>query len=143
MTMRWMTSVRRDWVRPEGYEVARSIEIATKLCGVNVAPGLETPSNSCFIELPLMPELERHRDRINFVGLPPSRLVAHTVEFAVVEATERNGELIADPATEGARLSKAQMVRIGRRTTAHEARLACDKLAVLLVAQPDACGLSR
>ena len=100
--------------------------------------GLKTRSNSGLIELPLMPEPESERNRINFVGLPPSRLVALAVEFAVVEATERNGKFVADPAAEGARLGKAQMVRIGRHTTAHKARLACYKLSVLLVAQPDA-----
>ena len=90
------------------------------------------------IELPLMPEPEGERNRINFVGLPPSRLVAVAVELTVVEATERNSELVADPATEGARLGKAQMVRIGWHTTAREARFARDKSPMLLVAQPDA-----
>ena len=60
-----------------------------------------------------MPELKGERNWINFVGLPPSRLVAFAVEFSVVEAAERNGELVADPAAEGARLGKAQMMRIG------------------------------
>jgi hypothetical protein len=71
-------------------------------------------SNAGLLELPLMPELEGERNRIDFVGLPPSRLAAVSVELAVVEATERNSELVANPATEGARLGKAQMVRIGR-----------------------------
>ena len=109
-----------------------------RACGVNVALGLKTPSNARLLELPLMPELEGERNWINFVGLPPRRLVALAVELAVVDATERNGELVADPPAEGARLGETQMVRIARRTTAHEARLACDKLPVLLVAQPDA-----
>ena len=110
----------------------------TKRRGVVVALGLKTPSNAGLIELPLMPEPEGERHRIDFVGLPPSRLVALSVELAVVEATERNGKFVADPAAERARLGKAEMVRIGRRTAAHKAGLACDKFAVLLVAQPDA-----
>ena len=106
--------------------------------GVVFAPALKAPSNTCLIELPLMPEPEGERNRINFLGLPPSRLVALAVELAMVEATERNGELVADPAAESARLSKAQMMRIGRHATAHEARFACDKPAVLLIPQTDA-----
>jgi len=108
------------------------------LRGVNVALGLKTPSNAGLIELPLMPELEGERNRINFVCVPPSRLVAPAVEFAVMGATEGNGEFVTDPTAEGARLGKAQMMRVRRRTTAHKTRFACDKPSVLLVAQPDA-----
>jgi hypothetical protein len=67
-----------------------------------------------------------------------SRLVAPPVKLMVVRTTKRDGELVADAATEGARLGKAQMVRIGRPTTAHEARFARDKSPMLLVAQSDA-----
>ena len=105
------------------------------LRGVNVALGLKTPSNAGLIELPLMPEFEGERNRINFVCLPPSRLVAPAVEFAVMGATEGNGEFVTDPAAEGARLGEAQMVRVRRRAPAHQAGLPRDEFAVLLVAQ--------
>jgi hypothetical protein len=88
--------------------------------------------------LRLSPQVQGERHRVDLDGPPPSSLVAPAVKFTMVDPAERNREFVADPAAEGARLGEAQVVRIGRHTTAHEARLACDKLAVLLVAQPNA-----
>ena len=116
----------------EGHDAAAGFDLAAS------TPSLKTRSNAGLIKLPLVPESECEWNRINLVGLPPSRLIAFEVELAVVEATERNGELVADFHADGSGLGKAQMVRIGRHTTAHKARLAWDKLSMLLVAQPDA-----
>jgi hypothetical protein len=46
-----------------------------------------------------------------------------SVNFAVVKPTERDGKLIADLSAEGARLGKAQVMRIARRAAADEAGL--------------------
>lgn len=61
----------------------------------------------------LPPKPERQRQRL---PLPPSRLVAPPVKLTVVHSTERHGELVADPTTEGAGSSEAQMVRVARDT---------------------------
>ena len=66
------------------------------------------------IELSLLPELQGERHRVDLVRMPPSSFVALSVELAMVDTTERNRELIADLAAEGAGLSKAEMVRIAR-----------------------------
>ena len=90
------------------------------------------------IEPRLLPELQGERHRVDLDRMPPSGLVALSVKLAMVDTTERNRELIADLAAEGARLSKAEMVRIARGAAAHDTGLPCDELAVLLVAQSDA-----
>jgi hypothetical protein len=63
------------------------------------------------------------------------------VQVAMMKATNRNRELIADFASQRSRLCKPKMVRIGRFTAAHEARLLGYEFEVLLVAQPN--GLAR
>jgi hypothetical protein len=62
------------------------------------------------------------------------------VQLAVVEATDRNGELVADFAAERPRLSKTQMVGVGRRAAAHQAWQGGNELAVVLVAQANGLG---
>jgi hypothetical protein len=81
------------------------------------------------------------RQRLNFCTSPPRSLVAVPVQLAMMNATQRYGELITDLAAERPRLSKTQMVGIGRRTTAHQARLCGNKLAVVAVTQAN--GLCR
>src|SRR5580658_4373502 len=57
------------------------------------------------------------------------------MNFAMVPAAERDRKLIADFAAERATLCKAQMVRIGWLATAHQARMLCNELYVLAIAQ--------
>ena len=90
------------------------------------------------IELSQLPELQGERHWIDLDRLPPSGLFAPPVKLAMVNTTERNRELIADLASEGARLGEAEMVRIARRAAAHHTGLPCDELPVLLIAQSDA-----
>ena len=85
-----------------------------------------------------MPELQGERHWVDLERLPPSDLLAPPVKLAMVNTTERNRELIADPAAEGAWLGEAEMVRIARDAAAHHTGLPCDELPVLLVAQSDA-----
>ena len=58
-----------------------------------------------------------------------------------MQATDRNSELIADLASQRARLRKAKMMRIGRFAAAHDARLLGHEFEVVLV--PQANGLAR
>ena len=80
------------------------------------------------------PQLESDGHRVDLDGLPPGSLVGCSVEVAMMNATERDGKLIADPTAECSRLSEAEVVRITWSAATHQAGLPRDKLAVLLVA---------
>jgi hypothetical protein len=68
---------------------------------------------------------------------PPRSLVAVPVQLAMVEAANRDGEFVADFASERARLGKTKMMRFGRGAATHDAGLPRDKFAVFLIAQAD------
>ena len=55
--------------------------------------------------------------------VPPCNLVASLVKLAVMTATERDGELVADFEAQSPWLGKTKVVRIGRLTAADEAGL--------------------
>ena len=89
----------------------------------------------------LSPQRKRDGQGLDTCPAPPRGFVAMSVDLAVMEPADWHGELVADLAPERTGLGKAQVMGIGRRTTAHEARLGRDEPAVLLVAQPDClCG---
>jgi hypothetical protein len=81
------------------------------------------------------PKRARNRHRIDIASRPPCRLITLPVKFAMVKATNRNRELIADFASQRTRLRKAKMMRIGRLAAAHDARLLGHEFEVVLVAQ--------
>jgi hypothetical protein len=83
----------------------------------------------------VLPEPERDWKRINVDLAPPRGLVTLAMKLAVVDPTNRDGELIADSVSECTRLHKRQMVRIRRRPAAYKARLPGHELPVLLIAQ--------
>ena len=91
------------------------------------------------LALPL-PEPTRDRQRIELDALPPGGLVTVPVQLAMMDPTHRNGKLIADLASQGPRLGKAQMVGVCGRSTADQAWLPGHELAMVLVAQPDGLG---
>jgi len=62
------------------------------------------------------------------------------VQFAMVDAAYRNGELVADLAAQCTRLGEAQMVGIGGRATAYHARLGGYEFAMIFVAQANSLG---
>ena len=71
------------------------------------------------------------------------------MKLAVVDPTNRDGELIADSASEGTRLHKRQVMRIRRRSAADKACLPGHELPVLLIAHANRfpqgadCALAR
>jgi hypothetical protein len=71
------------------------------------------------------------------------------MKLAVVDPTNRHGELIADSVSKGTRLHKRQVMRIRRRPAAYKARLPGHELSVLLIAQANRfaegadCALAR
>ena len=82
----------------------------------------------------MLPESQSNRKRIDVVFLPPGKLVAHAVKFAMMKPTQRNGELIRNTASHGARLRKPKMVGLARGATAYRAWLSADETQVMLVA---------
>src|SRR5689334_18828161 len=71
--------------------------------------------------------------RIDLVLLPPRGFVHPQMKLAVVQPTERHGELVAHLPAERARLREPKMVSIGRTSSAYEARLRRDECPMILV----------
>jgi hypothetical protein len=61
--------------------------------------------------------------RVDACFVPPTRLIAATMDFSVVPATEGDGEFVTDLATESWRLREPQVVRIGRMSATDETGL--------------------
>jgi hypothetical protein len=72
-------------------------------------------------------------DGINRVLRPPRGLVSAHVKFAVMDAAERHCELVADLAPKRGWLGKPKMMRVGRLSPTHEARLRRDERPMVLV----------
>ena len=66
---------------------------------------------------------------------PPRGLVTLAMKLAVVDPTNRDGELIADSLSECTRLHIREVMRVRRRPAAYKARLSGHELPVLLIAQ--------
>ena len=91
----------------------------------------------------LPPQLQGNIHGLEFLFIPPNPFIAEAVQFAMMTAAERDGELIADLHADGPRLGKAQMVGIGWLPAADETGLRGHKLKVSLVAQPLGLGDSE
>jgi hypothetical protein len=80
--------------------------------------GLELRACACRAKRPITvcasPKRERNRHGIDLDTRPPCRLITVPVKLAMMKATNRNRELIADFAAQRSRLRKAKMMRIGR-----------------------------
>ena len=68
--------------------------------------------------------------------LPPDRFIATAMHFAMVAATERDRELIADLAPQRRALREPQMMGVAGLTTANQTRLLCHVADVIPVANP-------
>jgi hypothetical protein len=82
------------------------------------------------------PEFASDDNRIDPDVLPPRGFVTATVNLAMMAAAERNGEFVADLATERAVLCEAKMVSVNRLASADQARLFRDEFEVPLVPEP-------
>lgn len=88
----------------------------------------------------LQPKGTGYRAWINADVSPPSGLVTEAVDLAMVPATQRDGELIADLARQRAPLGKAQVMRFARRPATDRARLLGDEPDVLTIAHAPRLG---
>jgi hypothetical protein len=87
------------------------------------------------------PKRERDRHGIELEPIPPCCFITVPVKLAMMETTNRNRELVADFASERARLREPEVMRVRRVAAAHHARLAGHEFTVILIAQAD--GLSH
>jgi hypothetical protein len=71
----------------------------------------------------VLPQRVRNRHCVDAGGCPPRRLVATPVKGAMMDTTERDRELIADPSAQGRGLHESQVMGIARLPPAQEARL--------------------
>ena len=87
------------------------------------------------IGLTMLPEPQCDRKRIDVEFLPPCGLITRPMKLAMMDAANRDGELVADSVSKCTRLGKREVMRIRRYSPTHQARLPSHKLPVLLVAQ--------
>ena len=71
----------------------------------------------------LFPQAPCDLQGIDLQVLPPGDLIAGLMQLPMMTAAERHGELVADFETDGPRLRKPQVMRIGRLPAADEAGL--------------------
>jgi hypothetical protein len=76
------------------------------------------------------------RQWIDVDARPPGDLVTPAMNLIMVDTAKRDGELVAHPAAESMRLSKAEMVSLAGMTPAREARLRLYEFEMTLVAEP-------
>src|SRR5215469_6855104 len=83
----------------------------------------------------LQPQCAGGGERIYCRFAPPRPFVAGPVDLAMMRSTERDGELIADFATEGTQLREAQVMRVRRSPPANQARLVHDMPHMVAIAK--------
>jgi hypothetical protein len=74
--------------------------------------------------------------RIDTGLIPPRAFISAVMNFAVVTATERDGEFIANLAAKRATLRRSKMMGIGGTAAADKARLLGNRFNMLPVANP-------
>ena len=84
----------------------------------------------------MLPEPMSGRQWIEVDARPPGDLVTAAMNLIMVDAAKRDGELVAHPAAESARLSKAEMVGLAGMTPAREAGLRHYEFEMTFVAEP-------
>ena len=81
----------------------------------------------------LLPKPERDRHRIDVGLVPPRAFVTLAVKLAMMDAAQRNRELIRDPATHCSRLREPKMVGLAWPTATYSARLPCYEAKMMFV----------
>ena len=84
----------------------------------------------------MLPEPMSGPQWIDVDARPPGDLVTAAMNLIMVDAAERDGELIAHPAPESTRLSKAEMVGLAGMTATSEAGLRHYEFEMTFVAEP-------
>src|SRR5215510_4342283 len=84
----------------------------------------------------LVPKILGDFERVDLAIGPPGFFIGTLVQLPVMAAAERHGELITDFEAQGARLRKAQMMRVARLSSADQTRPGSDEFEMGLVTQP-------
>jgi hypothetical protein len=82
----------------------------------------------------MAPQVSGDLDRLDPSNPPPPGFVSGAMQGAVVTPAQRDGKFVADLAAQGAGLSEAEMVRVGRFAAADNAGLSHDEPQVRLIA---------
>ena len=99
--------------------------------------------SGCEPRMALQPQHPGLGEGIDACFAPPSRFIAMAMQFAVMAAAERDGELVADLAAERPALGKAQMMGIAGLAAAEEARLLGDEADMLAIADAPRLGMGQ
>ena len=104
---------------------------------IDVASGLVSADRFCSRQgMGLKPKCAGSRKRVYSRLSPPQSFIAAAMDLAVVRATQRHRELVADLAAKGWRLCKLQVVSVSGNPTADQARELGNRLHMLPVANP-------
>ena len=82
------------------------------------------------------PKFVCHAHRLDAELGPPADFISSAMQVAMMRATERHRELIADLEAKASWLREAQVMGVRRLASANHAGLRGDKLAVTLVTPP-------
>jgi hypothetical protein len=110
---------RIEAVQPSQYDRSQ----VDRLFGCSWNRRADPPMGRNIVKAALLPQLSGNNQRIKLDGSPPCRLVAPGMEDTMVDAAKGNRELVADPAAQGARLGKSQVMGVRRPASAQDARL--------------------
>jgi hypothetical protein len=83
--------------------------------------GRATPAQTA--QSTLAPQVSGNRQRIDALSFPPVFLFAGLMKLAVMQAAKWHGKMIAYLQSQGGKLRKAQMMRIGRLAAANQTGL--------------------
>ena len=83
----------------------------------------------------LLPEPERHWNRVHVEPAPPCRLVTGAMQLTVMHPADRDDEFVAYPTSECARLCEGEVMRVRWYAAAYEACLPQHESSVVLIAQ--------
>jgi hypothetical protein len=89
------------------------------------------------------PERSSGSSRIDTDLMPPCRLIAIAMRFAMMATAERHGEFVAHLSAKRSVLRKAQMMGVGGRATADQTWLFGNELDVLAIANSARFGVSK
>ena len=84
----------------------------------------------------LLPEISGNLEWIDPSIFPPCDFIAGPMQLAVMAATERHCEFVADFEADGPWLSKPQVMRVGWLPPANHTRLCCHEFQMHPVPQP-------
>ncbi len=82
------------------------------------------------------PQVSGFRDRVEVGSLPPPGFVAGAMNFTMMAAAQRDGELVAHLAAQSPVLRKAQVMSVGRLAAANETGMLGNEPDMLAIAKP-------